>query len=143
MFSALAIFALLGGVASWPELVPNCGVLGNWTDDTASVGVTVQNISSSIFGNMYWVKHVVHNTCYSGLTFSKDHRIMFLYASNSNNFTQELYMSLACYGNQLWVMDIPLGNNPIPTTTRVFTLSKISSTPTPPTSPDAPGVTHT
>lgn len=137
MFSALAIFALVGGVASWPELMPNCGLVGNWSDEAVNVGVMVRNLTTAIFPNMFSVTHVTHNTCFSGLTTSKDHRTMFLYASNIKNKHQKLYMVLACYGNELWGMDVPLGDNPVPNT-RVFTLSKISSTPTRPTSPDTP-----
>ena len=135
MLSLLAVFALVGGVASWPQLAPNCGLEGNWTNEAVNGGVTVQNLTAAIFPNIFRVTHVTHNTCFSGMTTAKDHRALFLYASNKNNKHQKLYMALACYGNELWGMDVPLGDNPVPAT-RIFTLNKVPPNPTPPPSPE-------
>lgn len=134
MSRALFLLALVGMAAAWPELAPNCGLVGNWSDEAMRVGVIVRNITRGIIPNLFRVMHVTHGTCFAGTITSKDHRTMFLYASNCRNKHQKLYMVLACYGNELWGMDVPLGDNPVPAT-RVYTLTKVPPTPATPKSP--------
>lgn len=125
-FFHLLLF-MIGGAVAWPELPPNCALVGNWTNYDHTNSIAVWDVTKAIPGETsefktYGVEQKHLNVTLSGKSFTRDHRLLGLVLTSIDD-TRARFTVLACYNDELWVMQVPLTKNPV-SFTRIFTLSK-------------------
>lgn len=123
------LLVMVGGVAAWPEVPPNCPLAGNWSNYDRTNSMAVWDVMKAVPGEVSRVKvyEVVHkhlNGTVSGRSVTRDHRLLGLVLSSRDNATR-YFTVLACYNDELWAMQVPLMKDPA-SFTRIFTLAKDS-----------------
>lgn len=131
---------LVGMVAStWPDLEPNCDLIGKWTDAASGEMIHVhQNLPKRVFadvdhqrgatklrGRALVLDYDVKNT--SSLVKQRVGRILSLVTEPINPPKQPSSLTLACYNNRVWALEIPRKEGPLKYT-RVFSLGRNSTT---------------
>lgn len=139
-YQVLVVAVLVGIVAStWPELEPNCDLMGKWTDAASGEMIHVhQNLPRRVFAE---VDHQRGTTKLRGRALVLDYdeknasyqkkqrvgRILSLVTEPLDPPKQPSSLTLACYNNRVWALEMPRMEGPLKYT-RVFSLGRNSTT---------------
>ena len=119
---------MVAGVAAWPEQPPNCPLAGNWSNYDQTNSMVVWDVMKGVPEErsdikVYQVVHKRLNSTVSGRSATRDPKLLGLVLSSEDSVATH-FTVLACYDNELWVMQVPLMMDSA-SFTRIFTLAKL------------------